>query len=145
MERSLASYSLWGCKESEMTEVTNTLTFKSRSQRFSSQEEKNCNFVRWWMWINLIVVIILQYICMYQNVMLYTLNIQCCMSIIPIKLEKKKREKKNDFLKLNILFHQYLCKVWTDLPLSFQVNSEVCFSFDDSRHYSQGKTNSQQV
>ena len=50
---------------------------------------------------------------MYQNVMLYTLNIQCCMSVIPIKLEekKKKREKKNDFLKLNILFHQHLCKV----------------------------------
>ena len=35
---------------------------------------------------------------MYQNVMLYTLNIQCCMAVIPIKLGKKKREKKNDFL-----------------------------------------------
>ena len=33
---------------------------------------------------------------MYQNVMLYTLNIQCCMSVIPIKLEEKKKKERKE-------------------------------------------------
>ena len=145
MDRGVWRARAYEVAESDITEVTNTFTFKSRFQRFSSQEGKIVTT-----WDDGYELILLCYhfaIYMYvlKRYAIYLKHIQCCMSIILIKLEKKKREKKNDFLKLNILFDQNLCKVWTDLPLSFQVNSEVCFSFDDSGHYSWEKTNSQQV
>lgn len=75
--------------------------------------------------------------------MLYTLNLYNVLcQLYPNKTEKK--EKKNHFLKLNILSDQNIYYISTDVRLSFQVTLEVCLPFDDSGLYNQQQTTSQE-
>ena len=94
MDRGVWRARAYEVAESDITEVTNTFTFKSRFQRFSSQEGKIVTT-----WDDGYELILLCYhfaIYMYvlKRYAIYLKHIQCCMSIILIKLEKKKREKR---------------------------------------------------